>query len=84
MIYDLRPGELVETPDDRILDEEQVEKARAKLDKGTKLETVARQLGATVWEPSDELPSVVHVAVSFDELVDAVGEDKAREMMGQT
>lgn len=83
MIYDLRPGELVETPEGKLLDEEQIEKARAKLEKGTKLETVAKQLGATVWTPAEAEP-VVHVAVSFGELVDAVGEDKARELMGVT
>jgi hypothetical protein len=82
MIYDLRPGELVETSEGKFLDEDQVEKARAKLEKGTKLETVARQLGASVWESPAEAEPVVHVAVSYGELVDAVGEDKARELMG--
>jgi hypothetical protein len=81
MIYDLRPGELVQTPDDRILDEDEVDAARAKLEKGARLETVARQLGATVWTPDEPEPSQ-HVAVPFDALVATLGEEKARELAG--
>lgn len=77
--YDLRPGELVTT--DRVLHEPEVAEARAKLDAGAKLKDVARDLDATVLELDDPAPTQ-QVAVDYDQLVELVGEDKARELAG--
>lgn len=51
MLYDLTPGQIVET--DRVLSETDVEKARGQLEKGDTLEKVAKRLGGHVWTPPD-------------------------------
>lgn len=82
MIYDVAPGVLIETPDDRLLDEDELAQARDRYATGkVSLEKVARDVGAKPWS-APEPERKIQVAVDYDQLVAALGPEKAAEILG--
>lgn len=81
MIYDLAPGVLVETPDDRLLDDDELAAARDRYATGDSLEKVAKSLRAKPWSPP-AADGARHVAVDYDALVAALGSEKSAELIG--
>ena len=82
MIYDVAPGVLIETPDDRLLDEDELAQARDRYATGkVSLERVARDVGAKAYS-APEAPRTVQVAVDYDQLVEMLGAEKAAELLG--
>lgn len=79
-IYDLEPGVLIETDDEHLLDEEELAQARDRHAGGVKLERIAKDLGARPFSAPAE--TTRHVAVDYDALVDALGPERAAELLG--
>lgn len=89
MIYELAPGVLIQTPSDdpaggkHLLDEEQLDDARARLEKGQRPDRIAERLGAKLYEPPEEPDrSSPQLAVDLEGLAAAVGRDEAARLAG--
>lgn len=79
-LYDLEPGTLVDTGD-RLLDEAELEQARERHAAGHKLAKIAADLGARPYS-APERRHGPQVAIEWQALVDALGEEKATELLG--
>lgn len=89
MIYELAPGVLIQTPSDdpsggkHVLDEEQIDDARERLEKGQEPRAIARRLGAELFEPPPEPDAEApQLAVDLAGLVAVVGAEEAARLAG--
>lgn len=82
-LYDVAEGELLETDDDRLLDEDELAEAREKRAGGKSLEAIAKGLGkgVRVYEPPAD-PGARHVAVDVAALIEHVGLEAAAAIAG--
>lgn len=81
MQYDLHPGVVIET--DKVLDVDEVDDARKRLEKGETIEKVAKRLGGKPYSPAEPQPTT-HVMVDQEMLVAAMGEERAAELIRES